>query len=151
MDEVNFFLSLCQPPSPHTRLHVHRALVQSGHSSWNEFNMAIFSLRLIWLTLLWGVKMGRGAWQMAMVYRVTKSRTKLKWVSMHAWGVNKAKKQKQKQKHFSERIGKPLGNRMIRLDSFLLIQSCKGNDFPLINYHILGELFALYFLLAFSC
>ena len=38
---------------------------------------------------------------------------------------------------------------MISLDNFLLIQSCKGNDFPLMNYHILGELFALYFFTGF--
>ena len=65
--------------------------------------------------------------------------------------VSRRQKKKKKRKPFSERISKPLGNRMISLDNFLLIQSCKGNDFPLMNYHILGELFALCFLLAFSC
>ena len=56
-----------------------------------------------------------------------------------------------RQKKKKKNSGKPLGNRMVRSDSFLLIQNCKGNDFPLMSYHILGELFALYFLLAFSC
>ena len=100
MDKVTFLLNVSQPPS--TLDHVHRALLQSGHSSWNELNMTIFSLRLAWLILLWGVKMGRGAWQMAMVHRVIKNRTLLKWVGMHAWSVKKAKKEKEKKTLFWE-------------------------------------------------